>query len=265
MIQICFYLPYRYPGIVVYTDYPKLRHELSLFYNCSFLPLPEEDFLSITVKKNCDIFTIVVNGSTFDIDDPLQAISSYIMDNSRIHDKYYSFHAACMAINDKAYLFLAPTTTGKTTLSTYLAINGLSYNTDDCTVIDKTTFQVQPNSNPILLRDGGLHVLKTLGFYPLTQPLSSRHIFRPPLYIDQSLAIKGIFFIDRNEKTNEIVKIPQSKCIELLMKNATYNQELSFAYMKFLSKLAQINAYMLTYKDMSYVLDIVKSEENNDT
>ena len=88
------------------------------------------------------------------------AIDEIISNNTEYDNSIFALHGAAVEWNGKAILFLASTTSGKSTLTSYLTKNGFGYITDDCILLDRTSCDIHPYSTPIYLRDGGLEILK---------------------------------------------------------------------------------------------------------
>ena len=114
--------------------------------------------------KNGEKFDITFNRKTFPTIKPLKAIQSILFESTKYDESIFAMHGAAVEHNGEAYLFLAPTNSGKTTLTTYLTMRGFSYITDDCILMDRSNFTVYPHANPIHLRSDGFGILKDKGF-----------------------------------------------------------------------------------------------------
>ena len=58
---------------------------------------------------------------TPDLEYPLEEIVHFVYENNNCKEGHFAFHGGAVTQGDDAYLFLASTTTGKTTLITYLS------------------------------------------------------------------------------------------------------------------------------------------------
>jgi serine kinase of HPr protein (carbohydrate metabolism regulator) len=116
--------------------------------------------------KEGGIFIIQTDKGIYTTDFPLQKIDSFIFENSRFDESVFALHGAAVEYDGRAYLLLASTHGGKTTLTSFLTSRGFGYITDDCVLLDRNDFKIYPNNTPIHLRDGGLEVLKKYNAEP---------------------------------------------------------------------------------------------------
>ena len=145
-------LPYRSP-VTIITDSAELRDILTMQYG-QFVAC--EDNINNKV-----IFVELFNGvyriSSDNASYTTKAITKALHDEIRkvITYNLTAFHGAAVEFKSKAFVFLAPTTGGKSTLSSYLVHRGCGYLSDDCILIDPQTMCVQPSPTPIQLREQG--------------------------------------------------------------------------------------------------------------
>lgn len=219
----------------------------------------------ISVLKNEDHYTITTLQSLTETDQPIEYVGQYISKNTEFDDKIFALHGAAVEWKGQANLFLAPTTSGKTTLTAYMTNKGCGYLTDDCVLIDRLNFNVYPYSTPIRLREGGYNLLRKVSpisedIYVLSEsPLLRRFTYTPAFCINHPILLNKIYFIQRNENNNKILPMSNVEKIESLLKAPIVEYPLSIEYLKFVSQLAQKECFRLFYKDMDYVKDVVQS------
>ena len=104
----------------------------------------QEPYYSISVIKNYESYLIITEKGSFATTKPLFYIDKYIFENNSFNNNIFAIHGAAVEYNDKAFLFIAPTTAGKTTLTGYLTSSGFGYVAEDCILIDRITYNVIP-------------------------------------------------------------------------------------------------------------------------
>ena len=129
-------------------------------------------------------YTLRLNGETIETAQPLFEIDRILFERNRYDESVFALHGAAVEWRGAAYLFLASTTGGKTTLASYLSSTGFGYITDDCILLERESFRVTPFPTPIHLREGGLQVLRRYGTAPeelarLDDPAFPRYIYPP--------------------------------------------------------------------------------------
>jgi hypothetical protein len=246
--------PFQQPNYEIISDDNKLLDMLRLQYGpfiCDY-PLPD------TYCINAEVFTY----------NPLYEIDSIIFETTVYDSSILALHGSSVEWNGKAYLFLAGTFSGKTTLASYLTSSGFGYITDDCILIDRDSFEVYPYNCPIQLRDGGLEVLEKLGKVPpnlqfLDDAVIQRYIYTPQNCVTQPLPLGGIYFIELNEIENMIVDISTNEKMTELMKSPITNYAITPEYLKLIARLSQKVCGKLIYKDMEFVAKTIKAGEQH--
>ena len=240
--------PFHMPDYEIISDCPEFIESLYLQYG---------DYISDTVCENTYSINITKN-----TENPLLVLDSVLFDTTVYDDSIIPLHGAAVEYNGCAYIFLAPTTSGKTTLISYLIHNGMGYITEDCVLVDKQTFGIYPYPCPIHLRDGGIEVLKKHGIVisvikTLDTHAGTRYIYTPDNCVENLTPIGGIFFIERNETDNSMKDMPTSESIMELMKSSITVYQPSAEHIRLMSELSQIGCKRLIYKDMEYVREII--------
>ena len=220
--------------------------------------------LDISVIEKKQSFTISTKYYSCDTLQPLNEIDRYIFDHTTYDSSFLALHGAAVEYEGVAYLFLAPTTSGKTTLTSYLTNLGFGYLTDDCILLNKQSFHIHPFTTPIHLRKGGLTVLNRLGIelkevqHLKEHENTERFVYSPKKCITTPIPLKTIFFIKRTENENCLKEINTIERITSLLKAPITNYELTSDYLRFLSKLSKEECYQLLYCDMNYVKELIE-------
>lgn len=129
---------YSVPGIVDYQI-------LIIIYNKGELLVPLTDY---KIKSN-------------NLDLILSEILRCIRHNICLEESYNSYHASCVRIGKKSFMFVGGTSSGKTTFSTYLS---LAHNSDviseDITLINHDNCSVVPLRRPLFIRSASYKLLR---------------------------------------------------------------------------------------------------------
>ena len=219
----------------------------------------------ISVHKSGGDYCVTCRDQIVYTQKPLMEIEKIMYDLRQYSPEVFAMHGGAVEHNGGAVLLLAPSTTGKTTLTAYLTHLGFGYITDDCILLDRKSFAVHPYCAPVHLREGGFDVLKSLGAEPKEYQLygdaeAQRRVFTPANCMDEPLPLKRIFFIERSEHENGIREMTTTeKTIELL-KSPITNYEMTAEYLAFISRLAKVPCTRLVYCDMDYVADVIKKD-----
>ena len=259
-------LPFR-PIFYIESDCDKLISKLVLQYGIyakEHIDISADISFSILRKEQGYIFSYP-NGNHY-TETPLLDIGRYISQKTTLKDEILALHGASLEYNGQAYIFLAPTTTGKTTLTSYLSSLGFGYITDDCVIIDRNDFKVYPYNTPIHLRDGGTEVLKKLGILPSSiktveeGAFSRRHVYTPLNIVSEAIPLKRIYFIERNDSENKLTSMTTTERATELMKSPITPYEITADYIKLIMRLSKIDCQRLIYKDMSFVKEMIELE-----
>lgn len=220
----------------------------------------------ITAIKTYENYKVCYKDNQFFTKQPLQEIINIMRTNRVFNKNIFAIHGAAVAHNNETYLFLAATTSGKTTLTGYLTTYGFGYLTDDCILLDKESFQVYPFCTPVQLREGGYNILKSLGYLPdnvefLNDTSIKRYVYTPKNCVRTPLPLKRIFFINRTENRNDLEDMNATKRMISLLKSPITEYELDRTYLKFISKLSKIPCHELYYCNMDYVAKVIQNEK----
>lgn len=92
--------------------------------------------------------------------DALQAIENLMYLTLIPKDNVIGLHGAAVAKDGTAYLLLAKTSSGKSTLTSFLCLSGYQYITDDEIFISQETLKLQPAYKKLSLRPQGYKILQ---------------------------------------------------------------------------------------------------------
>jgi len=216
----------------------------------------------ISVLREAGQYRVSFEGERFVSADPLQTVISIMFDHVQYDPSVLALHGAAVEWQGRAYLFLAHTNGGKTTLSAYLSACGFGYITDDCILLDRENFGVYPDQKPIHLRLGGLNVLRKLGLDPNCEmffiPPNERYVYTPASAVTESTTLGEIFFIQRTDNENCVEVLSKNQRLEMLMKSPIKPYPVNGEYLRLLMRLADYGCRVLHYCDMGFVKDTVK-------
>ena len=250
----------------VKTNCKSLASVLQLWFGryISFSEKPADFSIRATFQKN----TYKIQASDFNCTTkaPLHVIHDYIFEHVRYDNSVLALHGAAVSWNGSAYLFLAATTGGKSTLAAYLSAKGFGYLTDDCILLDRNTLHIHPYSKPIHLRPGGYQVLEKYGCAPACTCSGTasdrRFIYTPENTVDTALPLAHIYFIKRTEHENQTMAMDTTERIFELMKAPAVVYPINGEYLKLLASISGIPCSRLQYSSLNYITDTIKKERN---
>ncbi len=270
MIKKYICLPYRTTHYKIITDCKRLIRDIGLLYGQYLHNESDRNFIEINIlKKDRNMYIFIYADKTLFTDNPLQLIKNILFENPFFSSEVIAFHGAAIEHDGKAYVFLAPTTSGKTTLTSYLTNKGFNYITDDCVIINKNNYNIIPSITPIHLREGGLQVLKSYRCEPdsicyINNKTIKRYVYNPTNYILCPTPIKNIFFLYRNKNENKIINIKTPETTTMLIKSLITTNQITFEHIKTVSKLSSINCKKVFYNDMDYIYNYICKESEHE-
>ena len=190
---------------------------------------------------------------------PLFHLNRFLFDNPTYSDSVFALHGAAVQWGEKCYVFLASTTTGKTTLTSYLTQCGFGYITDDCVLLERNSYKVYPFSTPLHLREGGLRVLDAYHALPprlsrLAEPNGScRYVYTPQNTVKRAIPLGEIFFLERTEAENAIFPMSATEKLAALLQAPIKVYPITAEYLRFLANLGTNRCKRLKYCDMNFV------------
>lgn len=250
-------LPYHVDSYTIDTNCDDIVNNLYSLYG-TYCSVSADGSIVIAVSVSDDKYTINYNNKQFDTVEPMGCIHNIIYSTKRITSGIFAMHAAAVCKNGKASIFAAPTTTGKTTLISYLTQSGFEYVSDDCVFIDMTDLSVYPFHNPLHLRKGGVEILRK--YRKLPDHLiyaDERYIYLPPNLSPEVMELDKIYFIERTDFINVVSPLERKESFNKLMFSPITTYSIAPNYLRFLSKLSPF-CMKIWYSDMEYVLKQIK-------
>lgn len=261
MFELSIIAPYQ-TSFTVKTNCCELVNSLKLKHGTYIKDEKNTDFL-ITATKKGHLYELSFGDKQFTTDIPLRKVEDIMYENRKYDEAIFAIHGGAVEHKGGAYLIVASTTSGKTTLTSYLTSQGFGYITDDCILLDRKSFQVHPFGTPIHLRGGGYNALEKLGCAPKDAQLLDdvsikRYVYTPENCILRPLPLKKIFFITRTEELNLSGKMSTNEKLTALLKSPITEYTVDGKYLSFLSQLAGMPCEKLYYRDMSFVAEVIK-------
>lgn len=266
MFSTYLFLPF-FKVLRITSNVKSIVFELEKFYGMytctSPLDIDGHVVLDVEVIYVSSSYYVYIDGKRVITKAPLAAINSILMQETMCDETVVALHGAAVECKGRAYVFLAATTSGKTTLVSYLTTTGLGYITDDCVLIDKRTLMVYPCATPLHLRVGGVEVLKRLGhncqYCELLNGLNEkRFVYTPKYFIRNAVPIERVFFIERTEDKNSLEDISTIEVIKELLISPKIPYSVTPDYLKTLAFLSTKEFNRLHYSNMSYVRKVIE-------
>lgn len=262
MLKLNIVAPYQ-SSFTVKTDCRDLVSSLKLKHGKYIKSAKNTDFLITAIKKG-SLYEISFGNEVFLTDSPLRKIEDILYENRKYDENIFAIHGGAVEYKGGAYLIVAATTSGKTTLTSYLVSNGFGYITDDCILLDRNDFNIYPFNTPLHLRGGGYTVLEKFGRLPnnlmlLDDVSIKRYVYTPVNCITQPIPLKKIFFITRTADENRLEKMNTTEKITALLKSPITDYKINSNYLSFISKLAMVPCEKLYYSDMNFVSEVIKN------
>ena len=249
----------------------RLIKYLQIKYCAQSFPDYGHKYKQIIVEQddnNPNLFYLFYENKKYSINNPLAYVCNLMYAKQAFVKDVFALHGAAIEYDNLAYIFLAQTQAGKSTLTAFLALNGLGYITDDCVMIDLNTLKVIPDFTPISLREGGCQVLNDIGystdvFEVLDYPPLTGYAYMPSKSTDKPKEIGAIFFIKRSDE-NSLAGMSCTESMLSLLKAPITKYDLNKEHIQIIKALASFPCYKLCYSDMEYVLKIITNEKQND-
>ena len=252
---------------LITTNYEDLENLMRLKYGkyiLSGLTDKRVDFY-LEVCKNVNNYQIATGTKIINTSDPIVEIDRFIFQNNKFDTKIFAIHGAAIEYKGKAFLLIAPTTGGKTTLTGYLLSRGMGYITEDCILMDRASFHIHPFTLPLQIREDGMNVLiqNNVRLHQIQQlhiGSLQRYIYDPIDCVHSTLPLGGMFFIERSDENNLLSDMTKYDSISALLRSPMISYDLSSDYLHFIAKLSQHRCGLLQYRDMDFVYKTIQSE-----
>lgn len=248
------------------TDNSDLEKLLRMRYG-RYLTAESEDgrqYRSVVISKYRRAFNMQCGEKLYRTRVPLRAFDSYMLKTVEFDDKVIAFHASAVECGGKAYVFLARSGAGKTTLCAYLTAHGFGYITEDCVLIDRETLRVYPYTAPLRLRPGGITALEAAGVClpPLKRMLEGelfRYIYEPDNPVEKPLELGGIYFILRTLNMNAAIDMTGTTKMHQLMLSPMIPYPVDGEFLRLMTKIGSVPCRNLVYKDMNYAAEVLEN------
>ena len=162
MTTLFYHAPFQ-SAFAIETDCNLLTKQLYLKYGKYISTNKAHTDYHIVITKEKKNYLFQAETFAQNCSNPLIELDRFFFENTIYDPQILALHGGAIEWQNKCFIFLAPTTAGKTTLIAYLTNFGLGYITDDCILLDRSEMTVHPYATPMHLRDGGLSVLKEHG------------------------------------------------------------------------------------------------------
>ena len=202
---------------------------------------------------------VCVDGLELTVRDPVDYLNKYIYETSIMIPDYFLFHASAVQKNDKAYVFLSPTSRGKSTLTCYLVNNSFTFISDDVVAINKSDLQIQRINNNIHLRPNGYNaikdVLKNNRVLHCSYFCFDRYVFYPffPSNYDKINCVE--FFYTKFSPVNRITYLDTNDRNTVLYKSALYPYNIDLKAFEFITKIQQNFHKMIEYNCFDFLVN----------
>ena len=221
------------------------------------------------LKNDGNDYTVTIGDSVINTACPIFHLNRFLFDNPSYDDNILALHGAAIEWRGKCYVFLASTTTGKTTLTSYLSNCGCGYLTDDCVLLDRETLMVYPFSIPLHIREGGLNVLKRYNALPknlsklFEQDGIFRYVYTPQNTSKRAIPLGEIFFLERTETENAVLPMSANEKLTALLQSPITVYSITAEYLRLLSEIGKSYCKRLKYYDMNFVKEVIMRDESN--
>ena len=250
---------------IIKTDCSKIAEKLKIRYGSYIEICDLKTEADICISKSGENECCVTIGESVTYTAyPIGRVEAFLFENPTYEKSIFALHGAAVEWKGKAYVFLAATTTGKTTLTSYLTFCGCGYITEDCVLLDRQSFDIYPVLVPIRLREGGLNVLMKYHALPAgVQKVCEgdepcRYTYMPENCVEGAIPLGEIFFIERTEDENLVLPMTTTEKMAALIKSPLMVYPISPEYLQFLGSVAVKCCKGLRYKDMDFVKEVIE-------
>lgn len=249
---------------IIETDCPEIISKLEMKYGKYIREYNKSKHAEIRILKDDGAnYAVTIEDRIIRTSCPIFHLNRFLFDNPSYDDNILAFHGAAVEWENKCYVFLASTTTGKTTLTSYLTRSGCGYLTDDCVLLDRKSYMVYPFSMPLHLREGGVNVLKAYNAMPeklnklAEQNGICRYVYTPQNTVDRAIPLGEIFFMERTEAENTILPMSATEKLTELLKSPITVYPITAEYLRLLSSLGKTYCKRLKYCNMNFVKEVI--------
>lgn len=228
------------------------------------------EFLSVSIEKQGANYVMTGKGKTYSIKD-LNGVGFYLyavidkLIEGNMDDQYCVFHGGVVAKEDHAYGIIAPTMTGKSTLVTYLSLNGFEYLADDYIFVRRDNRKISPLPLPGSLRatsvlgDVSQQVYTVEGYNELR---GENNVLVSLYHASQKIySLNKLFFINRCNE-NRLKMMDKGELYKELLFNMKNALNLEKERITVRDLVENIEGYKLSFNNLAFVMDCI---ENGDS
>lgn len=250
---------------IIELDCPELIWKLEMKYGRYVSACESMRMADIRITKSGEaVYTLTIGDTVTQTAQPLVSVERFLFEHPSYDAGVLALHGAAVEWQGKCYVFLASTTTGKTTLTSYLAHCGFGYITEDCVLLDRSTHKVHPFPMPLHLREGGVKVLRRYDAVPVglqclreSEDGPCRYVYTPQCCVEKPLPLGEMFFIERTDSQNAVLSMTLTEKIAALMKSPITVYPVTAEYLHFLADLSTQYGKRLQYCDMNFVKEVI--------
>lgn len=255
------FFPYAFNNFIIESDTPAHINALRTLYRCTELA-SSKPCQRITIQRAGASFCVTFDDHSTITEHPIQLVQNIIFEHQEYSPEILPLHAGGIAAGGKAWIFLASTGTGKTTLITYLASRGCTYINDDRIFIKHDSLRCAAHVTPVHLRPESIPVLEKhdchISGELLEIEIIRRIIHMPEAVATEDMPIGGLFFITRCENENCCTPLSGGEAVQRLMQNLLTSRGGSTS-LRCAVKLARY-CRELKFSELSYVFDLIQKE-----
>lgn len=226
--------------------------------NNSKIVLPREYCINISqeqdeIKFECDNKVFKANKKNY-----LNILISLI---EKIIGKYYlSLHGSCCTKDNKMYIFLGPKESGKSSLVTYLIMNGYTYVSDDVAILDNN--KCISLFNPIYLdrKNMLLSLIDENNFTIFDTGWIKKGLIPNHLFLDDYEKIVFIRLKYEKNANNKLLKIESShEKFDIIIKNIKECNSYDNCVLNSKRIIINSDIYFLSFNNFAKAMDAIKN------
>lgn len=254
MFEVYIHKIYNVCATKIETNCPTILDSIISYYS-EYIINGAQEYDILKIIKSKDKYKVFFGTKQIESTDPMSDLDM-ILRTKEIDERYFVMHSGGIVFNNKAILFSAPTSRGKSTIITFLTNKGMTYISDDNIVIDISSKKVIPFYKPILLRESSMEILRGYGINIPTifrgAQSMKRVIWNPPKSIEQPTEI-GRILIPQISDVNKIERLPKELALDRLIMSAIKPYRPTTKIMSFLNQLSTFECYVVRFNNLDYI------------
>ena len=173
---------------------------------------------------------------------------------------YFSLHGSCCTKDNKMYIFLGPKESGKSSLVTYLIMNGYTYVSDDVAILDNT--KCISLFNPIFLdrKNMLLSLIDEKNFNIFDTGWIKKGLIPNHLFIDEYEELVFIRLKYEKNASNKLFKIESShEKFDTIIKNIKDCNSYDNCVLNSKRIIMNSDIYYLSFNNFAKAMDAIKN------